>query len=255
MGKNNSGRNKDQIREDETLERQINDSSANLAEKDRIQRGKINYYRENRSELIRHISKRIGRSKAPAISGLIAILPVFTVGLVIVWLFNHINNMPGSEFLNFTGFYVIDQTIKLGMLLIFSAALVTSIGRFVRTPYGFRAEKVVDNSFDHIPFLGAIYSLVKVTTETVLTGAEDLSEPVKVEFDGLRLTAFKTGNISKDGRPIIFLPTAPNITTGLVIEIDPEKIVETGESAEEALTRTLSAGFGQKKQDNVKKTV
>ncbi len=208
---------------------------------------RMKYYRQNRAQLIKKLSRKIGESKAPAISGLIAVLPLFTVGLVVYWLFNRINSMPGSEMFNFTGFYVIDQTIKLGAIIFLSAAVVTSVGRIVKTPQGFKAEKKIDNAFDRIPFLGGLYSLVKVTTETVLTGAEDLSEPVKVEFDGLRLTAFKTGNTTSDGRPIIFLPTAPNITTGLVIEIDPEKIVATDENAEEALTRTLSAGFGQKK--------
>ncbi|GEM_PF-3439690 len=212
-----------------------------------IPNGKLEYYKRNRSQLISEISIKLGKSKAPAISGLIAVLPIFAVSLVVLWLFNQINNIPGTELLNLTGFYIIDQTIKLGVILTFSAAIITGVGRLVRTPHGFKAEKAVDNIFDHLPFLGAIYNLVKITTETVLTGAEDLSEPIKVDFNGLRVTAFKTGNKSSDGRPIIFLPTAPNITTGLVIEIEPNKIVETEENAEEALTRTLSAGFGQKK--------
>ena len=42
----------------------------------------------------------------------------------------------------------------------------------------------------------------------------------------------------------MFLPTAPNITTGFVIEVDPDDITETDERVEEALTRVLSAGFG-----------
>lgn len=45
------------------------------------------------------------------------------------------------------------------------------------------------------------------------------------------------------------MPTAPNITTGFVMEVDPEDIEETGEKVEEALTRVLSAGFAE--QDHV----
>jgi uncharacterized membrane protein len=44
---------------------------------------------------------------------------------------------------------------------------------------------------------------------------------------------------------VLFLPTAPNITTGFVIEVEPEVYTETDERVEDALTRILSAGFGE----------
>jgi len=60
----------------------------------------------------------------------------------------------------------------------------------------------------------------------------------------MRMTAFKTGKTTDDGRIVLFLPTAPNITTGFVIEIEPEDVTEVDERVEEALMRILSAGFG-----------
>jgi uncharacterized membrane protein len=50
---------------------------------------------------------------------------------------------------------------------------------------------------------------------------------------------------------VLFLPTAPNITTGFVIEVDPADITETEESVEGALTRILSAGFGDDDRSTV----
>ena len=41
------------------------------------------------------------------------------------------------------------------------------------------------------------------------------------------------------------MPTEPNITTGFVIEVEPERIEETGETVEEGMTRVLSAGFAE----------
>ncbi len=58
------------------------------------------------------------------------------------------------------------------------------------------------------------------------------------------MTAFKTGKVADDGRVVLFLPTSPNITTGYVIEVEPERITELDEDVEDALTRVLSAGFG-----------
>jgi len=48
------------------------------------------------------------------------------------------------------------------------------------------------------------------------------------------MTAFRTGKKTRDGKIVLFMPTAPNITTGFVIEVEPERIEETGgETVEE----------------------
>ena len=60
-----------------------------------------------------------------------------------------------------------------------------------------------------------------------------------------------TGRTTDDGREILFMPTAPNITTGFVIEAKPDRYTESDESVEEALTRLLSAGFGDTEQESV----
>ena len=69
-------------------------------------------------------------------------------------------------------------------------------------------------------------------------------------WNGMRLTAFTTGKRTADGRLLIFLPTAPNVTSGLLLEIEPEKVIETEEHVEDALSRILSAGFGEASSHN-----
>jgi len=223
----------------------------------RKQRKKLDYYKENRSNLIKDFSRRLGNPKKPASAGLIVLLPVLAVLIVVDWLFHKIEQMPGGDIFNISNIiyinetvnYYLNQSFKLAMFLIIGALIVTGAGRFVKTQKGFKAEKWLDKAFDKIPFLGTVYNLTKVTTETVLGGAEDLSKPVKIEHGQFRLNAFKTGNRTEDGREIVFLPTAPNITSGLVLELDESQIEETDESAEQALTRILSAGFGAENRE------
>lgn len=214
-------------------------------EKGKRQREKLEYYSRNRNELIEGFSQRLGDSKEPAASGLVIVVPIAVTLLVVSWLFEKIAEIPGSQYFNITDIYIVDQTLKLSILIGIAAVIVTGIGRFVNTSSGFKVEKTIDYIFDQIPFINSIYNMSKITTETVLGGAEDFSEPVKVEYNGARLTAFKTGNQTKDGREIVFLPTAPNITSGLVLELEPDQIQETEETAEHALTKVLSAGFGK----------
>jgi uncharacterized membrane protein len=209
-------------------------------------RRKTDYYRENRSELIQKMTNRFGDTKKPAVSGIIVLLPVLVVLFVVDWLFDKIQYIPGNQYFNLTDFYVVNQTYKLAILLVIGAIIVTGVGRLVRTKRGFQLEKLLDSLFDKIPFLGSIYDLTKVSAETLLGGGDDFSRPVKIEFNGMRVTGFKTGKEADDGRDIVFIPTAPNITSGMVVEIDEDRVTDADETSEEALTRILSAGFGQR---------
>lgn len=212
-------------------------------EKGREKRERLRYYRRNRSEILEDFG--INKQKAPAAEGLIVLLPMVIVGVVIAWLFDKIELIPYNGLLNLTNYYVLNQSIKLAALLTAGTLLAAFTGKVVRTESGFKVEKMIDKAIGRIPFLGGIYRITKVTTETIIDGPEELSKPVKLEIGDIKMTAFKTGNRTEDGREILFLPTAPNITSGLILEVKPEEIIETDESAEKALTRTLSAGFGQ----------
>lgn len=205
----------------------------------------ISYYRRNRSEILGDLAFNFSRQKKPAAAGLIVLLPILVVSLIIAWLFSRIDFIPYSEMLDITDYYIINQSVKLASLLVLGTIIVTVTGKIVRTNIGFRIEKIVDSVIGRIPFLGAVYRISKITTETVIEGTEELSKPVKLEISDMKLTAFKTGNRTEEGRHILFLPTSPNITTGMILEVNPENIIDTDETAEEALTRILSAGFGQ----------
>jgi uncharacterized membrane protein len=123
--------------------------------------------------------------------------------------------------------------------------LVLAVGYLMRTTAGGLFEGVIDDVANRVPGLRVIYNASKMAAETALGGTDSLQTPVKITtWDGMRMTAFKTGKTTDDGRLVLFLPTAPNITTGFVVELEPEDVTETDETVEEALTRILSAGFG-----------
>lgn len=107
----------------------------------------------------------------------------------------------------------------------------------------------IDRVLGGIPLIRVVYKATKTGIEAIAGGKKGLKKPVKLGFGGLRLTAFKTGGKTKEGRDIVFLPTAPNITSGFVIEANPDAIEESDETVEEALTRILSAGFGAGDED------
>ncbi len=194
--------------------------------------------------------------KRDAASGLVVLVPIIVTLYVVVWLYNFIANVP---FLRevvrpayFGGNEGVAELVQVLLTLVIFGALVLSIGYLMRTALGGLVEGVIDNIFNRLPGLRVVYNASKMAVDTAVSGGTDLQAPVKLEtWEGKRMTAFKTGKRTMDGREVVFLPTAPNITTGFVLEVDPDELTETNERVEEALTRILSAGFGESEEVEV----
>jgi uncharacterized membrane protein len=184
--------------------------------------------------------------KRDAASGLVVLLPILVTLYVVYWLYSQIAGIP-----------VLQQTIedpatRVVVVLAVFVMLVFAVGYMMRTALGGYVEGILDNLANRLPGLRIVYNASKMAVETALTGTDQLQTPVKLEpVHGYRMTAFKTGKTTDDGREVVFMPTAPNITTGYVIEMPPDQLIETDETVEDALTRVLSAGFGEAREESV----
>ena len=184
-------------------------------------------------------------------SGLIVLVPVIISAYVIAWVYGLIASITPEVIINeelLTAYNIstgYTDPLRVLVSIIVFIILVFAVGYLMRTAIGGFFEAAVDDVANRVPGLRVVYNASKMAAETALGGTEQLQTPVKLEpVPGMRMTAFKTGRRTDDGREIIFLPTSPNITTGFVIEVDPDDVTETDERVEDALTRILSAGFG-----------
>ncbi len=177
--------------------------------------------------------------KRDAASGLVVLVPLMVIALVANWVFNRVAELP------FIG-QIQPVVLRVALAIVVLVALTFAVGYLMRTAAGRVVESYIDASMNRVPLVRVLYNASKLAVETALTGTDDLQAPVRVEpWPGMRMTAFKTGKRTTDNREVLFLPTAPNITTGFVIEVEPERIEPTDERVEEALTRVLSAGFAE----------
>ncbi|WP_058993031.1 DUF502 domain-containing protein [Haloarcula sp. CBA1127] len=192
-------------------------------------------------------------------SGLIILLPLLVTAYVILYLYSILASAAvidaiDSQLLSTLGLPSGEPSVELARVfttLIIFILIVFSIGYLMRTAFGDIVERAIDDAMNHVPGLRVVYNASKMAVETAVGGTEDLQAPVKLEvWDGMRMTAFKTGQTTDDGREVLFLPTAPNITTGYVVEVEPHRYEEIDERVEEALTRILSAGFGDTDRSN-----
>jgi uncharacterized membrane protein len=171
--------------------------------------------------------------------GLVVLVPIIVTLYVLAFVYNTIASLPFIEAIQ-------PAIVRVPLTLAVFALLVFGVGYLMRTASGPLVEGAIDDVMNSLPGLRVVYNASKMAVETAVTGTADLQAPVKLEtWNGLRMTAFKTGKRTEDGRDVLFLPTAPNITTGFVIEVEPDEYTETDERVEDALTRVLSAGFGE----------
>jgi uncharacterized membrane protein len=194
-------------------------------------------------------------------SGLIIVVPILVSLYVIIWLYAVVAGITPEaivppDLLSGAGIpqaKVAAQLARVLLTLVVFVTLVFSVGYLMRTAVGGFFESAVDDLANRVPGLRVVYNASKMATETALGGTDELQAPVKLEmWNDIRMTAFKTGKSTADGKDVLFLPTAPNITTGFVIEVDPEQYTETDERVEDALTRILSAGFGDAEEFGTK---
>ena len=181
--------------------------------------------------------------KRDAASGLVVVLPILVTVFILVYLYTKIEPWVPE----------VEGSKPLGVLLalIVFSLFVFSMGYLMRTALGALVEEAIDGLANRVPVLRVVYNASKMAAETAISGPGDLQKPVKLEIDGIRVTAFKTGKVTDDGRDLVFMPTAPNITTGFVMEMHSDQYIETDETVEDALTRILSAGFGETEQSGI----
>ncbi|WP_135366345.1 DUF502 domain-containing protein [Halosimplex halophilum] len=189
-------------------------------------------------------------------SGLVILVPLLVTAYIIVWIYSALAAVPlpvQDQTVELLGeVYNVSAPLRVALTLVIFVLVVFSLGYLMRTAFGDFIEDGIDRVMNQLPGLRVVYNASKMAVETVVSGADELQEPVKIEtWQGMRMTAFKTGQTTEDGRDVLFLPTAPNITTGYVVEVDPDSYEETDERVEEALTRVLSAGFGEAENTSI----
>jgi uncharacterized membrane protein len=189
-------------------------------------------------------------------SGLVILVPLLVTAYIILWLYTALAAVPlpvEDVFVTVRGTtYSLETPLTVLLTLVIFVLLVFSLGYLMRTAFGDVIEGGLDGVMNQLPGLRVVYNASKMAVETVVSGTDELQAPVKIEtWNGLRMTAFKTGKTTEDGRDVLFLPTAPNITTGFVVEVEPDAYEETDERVEDALTRVLSAGFGETETSDI----
>jgi uncharacterized membrane protein len=138
----------------------------------------------------------------------------------------------------------------LGAILAFLVLLTTGI--LAANLLGKRLVSLYESVLNRIPFVRAVYSGVKHFTEVVFSdSATSFKKVLLIEYPrrGMYCIAFQTSENLREVQDrtnefvvSVFLPTTPNPTSGFILFVPRQDIIELDMSIEDALKMIISLG-------------
>lgn len=140
-----------------------------------------------------------------------------------------------------------------GLGIIVTLALVFICGLVTTSYVGYKIVRSGEDLVDRIPFVRSLYKAIKQISDNMfMDQRKSFKKVVLVEFPrkGIYTIGFVTGVPGlevqkKTGQNSIsvFIPTTPNPTSGYLVIVPEEELVQMDMSVEEALTFIISVGI------------
>ncbi|MBM5800733.1 MAG: DUF502 domain-containing protein [Cyanobacteria bacterium K_DeepCast_35m_m2_023] len=148
---------------------------------------------------------------------------------------------------------VLQELINLGLGLLVPLLAILLIGLMARNIVGRWLLEFGEGTLLRIPLAGSVYKTLKQLLETFLGGnATRFRRVVLVEYprEGLYALGFVTGVLGsslqadfKETMLSVFIPTAPNPTTGWYAVVPERSVRDVSLSVEDAFRTIISAGI------------
>ena len=194
----------------------------------------------------------LSRLRRYFLSGLLVWLPIWATIVVIKFLVDILDNflllLPvGYRPDALLGFHIPGIGVVLTLLVIISTGIMAAniLGRQLVAFW--------DAIVGHIPLVRTIHTSVKQILETLLTpNGQSFRKVLLVEFPrkGMWSLAFQTGDattevgaaLADDDMVSLFIPTTPNITSGFMVMMPRNKVIELKMPVDQALKYVISLG-------------
>lgn len=142
-----------------------------------------------------------------------------------------------------------------GSGLVFAFAVVFITGMLLTNIFGRQLMAWWDNVLSHIPLISSIHSAVKQLVETFFNADSNaFSKVLMIQYPrpGLWTLAFQSNDATEEintksnaDMVSIFVPTSPNPTSGFVLLVPKNDVIEMDMSVEDGLRMIMSLGVVQ----------
>jgi len=175
-------------------------------------------------------------------AGILVIVPIIITILILVWLFNYIDNIAQPVANSLLG-----RTIP-GLGFVLTVVLIYLTGVVATSVIGKRLVGYIESLLARVPLFRYLYTSIKQIMVSFTTSSETkFLQVVLVEFPkkGMRVLGFVTSESRiESGEKLltVFIPTSPNPTSGYLEIVRENDIIRTNISIDDALKMVLSAG-------------
>ena len=191
------------------------------------------------------------------ITGLLILIPLFVTYILISFLLNLLGNAGTPILRGILSFLDPDDLRWLTPLvpfinLLLALMLIFFIGMFGTNIVGRRILAAVNQLVMSLPLVNTVYGAVKQVVETFQGPGRGFQRVVLLEYPkkgvwmmGLVATRRTDPfNLSSSGTLLsVFIPTTPNPTSGFLVLIPEDEVIETGYTVEEAFKFIVSSGI------------
>ena len=198
------------------------------------------------SDIICFVKEFLQHARNYIFRGLFAIIPLLLSIFAVKILYELIDKKVTGFIENFVN---VRQIPGLGILLVLICLYL--IGLVASNVLGRQIFNFIESITDRIPIIKAIYQVGKQLSEglSVTEGKQAFKKALLIDCNnsGVWTVAFVTGTVKRQdtGEELLrmFVPTAPNPTTGFIFLVKMSQTVDPGWTVEEALKMVVSAGI------------
>ncbi len=182
-------------------------------------------------------------------AGVSIIAPIWITGFVLYKLFDWADGFSRPLVKPFATYFGNPDWYYSGVGFVITIVILYAVGTVVTNVLGRRVWAEAREALERLPLVRTIYSPIRQLMETMTsTTGGGFKKVVLFEYPrrGTWTLGFLAGDVPfEDGRPpahSIFIPTAPNPTTGFMLIVLPEDIRQTTLTVEAAFQMIVSAG-------------
>ncbi|MBI4285352.1 MAG: DUF502 domain-containing protein [Chloroflexi bacterium] len=183
------------------------------------------------------------RLRTQFFAGILVIVPVGITMLILVWIFNSVDNILQPLVRGSLGHPIPGVGFAAVIILIYLAGVIaTWIG-------GAEMHAFITAILRRVPVIRTLYSGIRQILEGLSrTGKTGFRQVVLIEFPckGMKAIGFVTNvSVDQSGKRLfnVLVPNAPNPASGFLEIVEETEIIQTNLSVEDAIKMIVSAGL------------
>ncbi len=176
------------------------------------------------------------------ITGLFVFIPIAITVWLVFWILGFVNNLVLP---------ILNEIVPIpnipGIGLIFTVVIIFIIGLLAQNYFGKKIIQLWDLLIDRIPLIRSVYHATRQMMENLFNGKPKFRKTVLVDFPrkGILSIGFVANETRINGEKyfVVYVPTAPNPTSGYTLFVKEDDVIHTDMTVDEATKIILSGGL------------